>query len=333
MKLTSRQLFSVILMALALASPMIIAATPAPTPVSWLFVEEAGGGTITGPDDQHLTLTLTHLRNHVTAFTDRPIRSTTAYPNAMFFQKYPEMFAGDPPNAVLSYSKAHSIQPTSLVLTLSNPIYDSRLKKVKYDAVRIKDTTKVLHEGKTYHAPNVHALKTQKVFGQASLFIDSVIATTYKIGDPGPAGGIVFYLTDASGEHGMEVAPTPFGKTKQYCSSPLPQLIGASGRNLGTGFANTETITTACPETNAAKVAADFSFNGFSDWFLPSLYEMVELKNSYVINQLAMEDRSFWTSTELNETQAQYFYVHINKNYAPPADKVTEFEVWPIRDF
>lgn len=175
MKLTSkRQLFSAILMALALASPMAIAATPAPAPVSWLFVEESGGGTLTGPDDQHLTLTLTHLRNYVTAFTDRPIRSTTAVPNGLFFQKYPEMFAGDPPNAVLSYSKAHSIQPISLVLTLSNPRYDAKHKTVKYDAVRVKDTAKVQYLGAPYTAPTVHALKTPKVFGPASVFIDSL---------------------------------------------------------------------------------------------------------------------------------------------------------------
>jgi hypothetical protein len=181
MKLTSkRQLFSAILMALALAlalaSPMAIATTPAPAPapapVSWLFVEEAGGGTLTGPDDEHLTLTLTHLRNYVTAFTDRPIRTTTAVPNPLFFQKYPEMFAGDPPNAVLSYSKAHSIQPTSLVLTLSNPRYDAQHKTVKYDAVRVKETAKVQYNGVPYKAPTVHSLKTPKTFGQASIFID-----------------------------------------------------------------------------------------------------------------------------------------------------------------
>ena len=176
MKLTSkRQLFSAILMALALASPMAIAATPAPAAVSYLFVEEAGGGTITGPDDQHLTLTLTHLRNYVTAFTDRPIRSTTAVPNPLFFQKYPEMFAGDPPNAVLSYSKAHSIQPTSLVLTLSNPRYDAKHKTVKYDAKRVKETEVLNYQGKPYKAPTVHALKTPSVFGQAALFIDGAL--------------------------------------------------------------------------------------------------------------------------------------------------------------
>ena len=91
---SKRQLISAILIALALASPMAFVATPAPAPVSWLFVEEPGGGTLIGPDDQHLTLTLTHLRNYVTGFTDRPIRSTTTAPNAILFQKYPENVRG-----------------------------------------------------------------------------------------------------------------------------------------------------------------------------------------------------------------------------------------------
>jgi len=38
---------------------MAIAATLGQDPFSWLLVEEAGGGKLTGPDDQHLTLTLT----------------------------------------------------------------------------------------------------------------------------------------------------------------------------------------------------------------------------------------------------------------------------------
>jgi len=84
------------------------------------------------------------------------------------------MFAGDPPNAVLRNSQAHSIQPTSLVLTLSNSRYDAKHKTIKYDAVRVKTTDKVLNHGVPYTAPTVHALKTTKIFGQASLFIDSI---------------------------------------------------------------------------------------------------------------------------------------------------------------
>jgi hypothetical protein len=330
MKLTSkRQFISAILMAMALASPMAIAETPATTPVSWLFVQEAGGGTITGPDDQHLTLTLTHLRNHVTAFTDRPIRSTTAYPNAMFFQKYPKMFAADAPNAVLNYSNAHSIQPTSLVLTLSNPRYDAKHKTVKFHAVRVKATAKVLHKGAPYTAPTVHALKTQAVFGKASLFIDSVIATTYQIGDPGPAGGIVFYLTDASGEHGMEAAPVD--------QSVVGIQWGCDGTNLGgtstaygTGSANTVHINELCRTQTAASIAASYSLNGVSDWFLPSKEELNILNNQLnVVGGFAID--GYWSSSENGSGNAwsQDFFNSqqwsTNKNYTLPVRAVRAF--------
>jgi len=64
----ARPLVVAIHLALALVTPIALAAT-AP---NLLFVEEAAGGTLTGPDDQHLTLT--GLRDYVTAYSDRPIR-------------------------------------------------------------------------------------------------------------------------------------------------------------------------------------------------------------------------------------------------------------------
>ena len=122
-----RQFTLVFLLALASASPMIKAedVTPPAEPVSWLFVEDAAGGTITGPDDQHLKLKLNKVRKYITEFTDRPNRQAYALPNADFFTAWPQTFAGDPPNAVLSYSLPGQQQPLNIVLTLTNPQYDA----------------------------------------------------------------------------------------------------------------------------------------------------------------------------------------------------------------
>jgi hypothetical protein len=246
----------------------------------------------------------------------------------MFFQKYPKMFAGDPPNAVLSYSKAHSIQPTSLVLTLSNPRYDSRLKTVKYHAVRIKDTTKVLHKGALYTAPTVHALKTPTVFGQASLFIDSVIATTYQIGGPGPAGGKVFYLTDASGEHGMEAAPADQSSGIQW--GCYGTTVGGTSTAYGTGKANTTTINAQCGTGLAASIAASYSLDGIDGWYLPSKDELNLLyQQKAVVGGFA--DFNYWSSSEYNSSYAwsQLFYYGLqaygNKDYTLPVRAVRAF--------
>ena len=63
-----RQCTLVFLLALVFVSPMIKAVdvTPPAEPASWLFVEDAAGGTLTGPDDQHLKLKLNKVRKYIT---------------------------------------------------------------------------------------------------------------------------------------------------------------------------------------------------------------------------------------------------------------------------
>ena len=172
-----RQFTLVFLLALAFVSPLtmakIINSPAAPAPASWLFVEDAAGGTITGPDDQHLKLKLNKVRKYITEFTDRPNRQAFAVPNADFFTDWPEMFAGDPPNAVLSYSLPGQQQPLNIVLTLTNPQYDALKRTVSYDAVRILQATDIHLDINPDLAP-FQRHKTPKKFGKAALFIDHV---------------------------------------------------------------------------------------------------------------------------------------------------------------
>ena len=144
-------------------------------PASWLFVEDAAAGTITGPDDQHLKLKLNKVRKYITAFTDRPIRQAYALPNADFFTAWPQTFAGDPPNAVLSYSLPSQSQPLNIVLTLTNPQYDALKRTVSYDAVRILQATDIYLD-----IPDLAPFQTHKTparFGKASLLIDTCVAS------------------------------------------------------------------------------------------------------------------------------------------------------------
>ena len=168
-----RQFTLVFLLALAFVSPLTMAveATPPAAPASWLFVEDAAGGTITGPDDQHLKLKLNKVRKYITEFTDRPNRQAFAVPNADFFTDWPQMFAGDPPNAVLSYSLPGQQQPLNIVLTLTNPQYDALKRTVSYDAVRILQATDIHLDINPDLAP-FQRHKTPKKFGKAALFID-----------------------------------------------------------------------------------------------------------------------------------------------------------------
>ena len=93
----------------------------------------------------------------------------------------------------------------------------------------------------------------------------------FVLGDTGPAGGIVFYLTDNTGQHGLEAAPVD-----QSAAAPWGcfgfSIPGVNGTAVGTGAANTAAIVAGCAEAGtAAKVADAYSLNGYDDWYLPSI--------------------------------------------------------------
>ena len=98
----------------------------------------------------------------------------------------------------------------------------------------------------------------------------------YSIGDQGPAGGIVFYVTDG-GLRGLEAAPAD-----QSTGAPWgcwgTDIAGADGTAVGTGAQNTIDILAGCGELGiAARLADIYTLNGFSDWYLPSKDELNEL--------------------------------------------------------
>ena len=124
--------------------------------------------------------------------------------------------------------------------------------------------------------------------------------TVFHIGDNGPAGGKVFYVTDA-GLHGLEAAPADqssgaaWGCYVNYYYIPVP---GAQGTAVGTGAANTAAIVAACSEANtAAKIADAYALNGYTDWFLPSKDELNLLyRASLGVGGFANE--YYWSSSE-----------------------------------
>jgi TolB-like protein len=100
--------------------------------------------------------------------------------------------------------------------------------------------------------------------------------TTYKIGEAGPAGGIVFYDKGVvtNGWRYLEAAPNDIG----------PAQWGARGTEIsgintavGTGKANTQRIIPVLEqagEDGAALLCASVDINGHTGWFLPSKDEL-----------------------------------------------------------
>ena len=78
----------------------------------------------------------------------------------------------------------------------------------------------------------------------------------YAIGEKGPAGGWVFYVTDG-GVHGLEASLVNLTTAEWGCSGS--NLQGAEGRAVGTGAANTLDILDFCPQTPIAADVALFN--------------------------------------------------------------------------
>ena len=126
------------------------------------------------------------------------------------------------------------------------------------------------------------------------------------IGDNGPAGGKVFYVTDA-GLHGLEAAPADQSSGAAWgCIGNA--ISGADGTAVGTGAANTADIVAGCAEANtAAKIADAYALNGYTDWFLPSkdelnlLYQQKSVVGGFATNY-------YWSSSEGGSYDAWYQY-------------------------
>ncbi|TXL22354.1 hypothetical protein BMR03_08630, partial [Methylococcaceae bacterium HT2] len=100
----------------------------------------------------------------------------------------------------------------------------------------------------------------------------------YEVGGTGPAGGLVFYTTDG-GRHGIEASPTDQGQSEWGCYTV--EVAGAESQEVGSGKTNTNAILDGgCVQDYvysgdiAARIAYDYTLNGFEDWYLPSLGEL-----------------------------------------------------------
>jgi hypothetical protein len=124
---------------------------------------------------------------------------------------------------------------------------------------------------------------------------------TYDVGDTGPAGGIVFYITDG-GTHGLEAAPEDQSDSATWGCKGV--LVGNTESGIGAGGPNTDKILANFMEPGiAARVAANYWLNGYNDWYLPSKVEAEQMQ------VISVEGGFFrgvyhWCSTEFDADQA-----------------------------
>jgi uncharacterized repeat protein (TIGR02543 family) len=166
----------------------------------------------------------------------------------------------------------------------------------------------------------------------------------YAIGDTGPGGGIIFYrnvnsfnLYDINPDnkkicHYLEAAPADetgtyiWGDLKVVNSVttildyPIPTPIELK-ECLGYGKRDTQLIVAHMNEESimntAAQQCSNKTLNGFSDWFLPSIGELIELYDQWDLPglnfYLTNTNLHYWSSTQIDYTDA---WVRVFRNPA-----------------
>jgi len=165
---------------------------------------------------------------------------------------------------------------------------------------------------------------------------------SYSIGDTGPAGGKVFITPSTSGNTTglyFEVAPVAAEVLRSWAqfspinyqatSAPLAQF-----NTIGSGKSNTVAIVNqgnSNSSTCAAKYCDDFTYNGFSDWFLASKDELAEMYTNRVVLGNNFSPDPYWSSSEYDANNAwlQDFYFGYQNYYR----KSPTFYVRPVRSF
>ena len=165
-------------------------------------------------------------------------------------------------------------------------------------------------------------------------------AKTYKVGDTGPAGGIIFYVNPNAAEDGwtyLEAAPTNAGSDANAVFEWGPTgSTGATGTAIGTGKSNTRALVALSGSYPAAEECDSYSKNGYDDWFLPSKDEMAEMAKYQIEIGIWVENsgqKRYWSSSEYNSADYAYYYNFGNSLFSNYISRTDTLPVRPIRSF
>ncbi len=173
------------------------------------------------------------------------------------------------------------------------------------------------------------------------------VILTYQAGDTGPAGGLIFFA-DSGNRYPdfdyLEAAPdwsmaeSKSGEGSGWFGPQRNYVAGSSAKGLGAGEMNTAALVASFAGDGkqfAANFCADFVINGFDDWYLPSLDELVLMREAlYKKNLGGFRTAPYWSSTEYDAGQA--YFVKFEKNYSAANDYIGRTNNWfirPVRKF
>jgi hypothetical protein len=171
--------------------------------------------------------------------------------------------------------------------------------------------------------------------------IDNGTCRDYPIIGMEAEGGIVFYI-DETGQHGLVAALEDIGQFEWGCYGS--NVSGADGQSIGTGYQNTlDIVAENCQTENggitAAQATLDYETEGYTDWYLPSIDELVEMYNTIGnggsegnIGGFETSDYYYyWSSSEYSSNSA--WCVFFNDGGTGGSNKLSSLRVRAVRAF
>lgn len=132
--------------------------------------------------------------------------------------------------------------------------------------------------------------------------------TAYRIGDRGPAGGIIFYDkgNDIGGWRYLEAAPADIDRQLRAVTEYIGSYKTLMERAVGKGKANTRIIMAEASNKGggfgwAAQACDALVVNGFDDWFLPSKDELHFMYGNLCLQGLGGFKGGLYWSSSFNE--------------------------------
>jgi len=158
--------------------------------------------------------------------------------------------------------------------------------------------------------------------------------TAYKVGDTGPAGGIIFYVnTDSSADWKyLEAGKADLSGTYKW--GP----VGAceTGKEVGDGLENTKTLSAkgSAYEAACAVYEKDIYNNGYKDWFLPSIDELKLMYTNLYKHDPSLGNftsDNYWSSSDWNGNYA--WFLVFSTGYESANMHTDSRYVRPVRAF